>query len=489
MDMVRALAPGAAASEWLRSLPTSGRIDAVVSRVLGGDSYLLEVLGRSFEVTSRTPLELGAALSLQIERGDAGATLLRVLPPGGPIAGSDPAPPAGAAASSAIFLRGPESVLERLGLPPSPGRLQVAQALLDHGVPATADNFSALERFAGAGAAPARVQAGALLLSRGVTDLAAAGDPLARFLEFPLEIGRAVARAESAALAAGASSATPATDLRAGLQRISAAGLTRLESAVQAEVARLLAADPLLATLDRLLTRLPTPGAGTLPSLPPELQAAIDAALTSPRPDSPEVAALLQKVADLDPPVREAVAAALNGREREALDRLPALTALRQGLAAVHEVGDRAGAVQLLNVLHEIRGEQVRILEVPLTLDARPASVALRIQVDDRNRGAGSPGAGGGMTSVFLRTEMSVLGLISAVLRVQGRTASVAFRVRDESARRRLGEGAAELVAALAELDFATRVVVDVREPEEDDWISWLLGVPAGPRTGLDVQA
>lgn len=464
----------------LAGLPASTALEAVVARVLGGDRYLLEIFGRPLEVISPTPLPEGTTLSVQWE-SQGGVPRLRVLtassvrPDGGAVLSPPPVIPAvpGPAASAA---------LEALGLPETPARLAAARALVAQGAPVTRENLMTVERFAGPEAASARVQAAAWLLAHGVRDVEGAGEPLAGLLAAPARVAELIARV-------AASAGVPVPSSEAGFLPIVRAApspdwLAQINAGLSGRIERLLAEDGGLVVLDRLLARLP-PARPETGALSPELRASIEAVLGRPD-DARAVAALVERLDRLPVPEREAAAAFLAQREREAIDRHPGIAAARDALAAVRELGDRAGAERAMNLLTHARGESRFVFEVPVFIDGRGFAVALKVRRDGRGTaGAAAPA----QASVMVRVELSEVGLVTCMIGVRERRANVSFRVRDAEWRRRFQQHSPELQASLARLGLNAVVDVDVRAEGEDEWIAWLLDLPAGDRPGLDVRA
>jgi hypothetical protein len=425
---------------------------------------------------------VGSILYLQVEGQGAGASFRMVPPPAG-AAGSPPPSPASSSAAGSPPAPLPVSTaaIESLGLSTTPGREAAARALQQQGAPVTRENLAAVERFTGGTADPARAQAAAWLLARGVAETETVAGPLVRAFAAPLAVTPAMAWLEAATASPLLLPADPLAPLSTDPGR---SGLARLELALRARVERLLAADPLLAALDRLLARLPAPRAGAGP-LPPELRAAVEALLA--RPADPELPARLLERADRLPlPAREALAAVLAEREREAIDRAPGLVPLREALGSLREAGERASAWRAVNLVAHARGEAVAWFEAPVTRDGAAFSVAVKVRGEGRGRGGGS---GSGQASVLVRVGLSQIGLVTCAVGVHGPQAQVSFKVRDAAVRKRFQERSPELLAALAELGLAAHVAVDVRQAGEDEWLDWLLDLPAGERPGLDLRA
>ncbi len=501
------LTPSAAGREALPPMPPTTTFDAIVQQAVGRDTFVLKAMGRLIEVVSELPLVVGARISLRRE-GD----LLRLMPATPPDDGNSPGAEArGRPGEGGVRAgdRNPDALLSRLGLPATEGRRAVARAMMDHGVPPTVERFAAIERFASRGApaaVPARLEAAAALSARGVTDLDVAAEPLARALAVPWRLAEALTRLDSALRVEGTAQparvelgvTSPAETLARG--GVSPEALARLEGKLRAAVQRTLAADPLLRALDAVLTRL----AGERPAgaaetgagggrlvppggpaiLPAEVRVAIEALLARPEPGATN--ALADRLALLNPSARTAAVAFLVEREQDAVDRLPALPALRQGLAALQDASDRSVAYRAVNLLSAARADGTYVFEIPLVLHGQAFAVALKVRRDERGARTGSTGA---PASVFVRVDLTRIGLVTCAVCVQGKRAEVAFRVRDEEVRKRFAEGRALLHDALAALGLTPQLAVSVREDGSDEWADWLIG-PEGPvASGIDLQA
>jgi len=496
------LTPSPAARAALSALPAAGVVEAVVERALADAGYVLRVFGRRIEVLSQVPLVVGAKLSLRMEgQGDTlvfrlggapeaaaaapptsgSSAAAAASPPSALSAGSVPLPSSAHASAATAPASAAAAAIEALGLPGTPAREAAARALIEQGAPVTRENLAAVERFAGPASEPARIHAAAFLLARGVTDLESVGEPLARALAAPLAVADLLVR-----LDAVGESAVPtggAHPLAVGGSVLGTEGLARLASALEARVARLLATDPLLIALDRLLARIPAPGAGA-PEASPELRAAIEAAFARPT-DAEALTRLGDRLERLDPPAREAAAAFLVRREREAIDRLTGLAPLRDALSAVKEAGDRAGVFRTINLLSQARGDATYLFELPVMRDGRAFSLAVKVRRDGRG---GATASGTAQASVLVRVDLSQLGLVTCAIGVRDRRVDVSIRVRDAAVRKRFRQNSPELTGALTGLGLAARVAVDVRAEGEEEWLDWLFDLPAGERPGLDVR-
>ncbi len=401
---LRAEGPAARLAQEL-SLGVGERVEAEVLSDLGGNAHEIRIAGRIVKVTAPQPLEVGAALLLSVRQA-SGRLILEIMSQ----RSVSPAPEAALA-----------DRLEALGAPRSEAYRDALAALLERGLPV---DRKALDRLAALGeefpASPALARrAAAFLVSQGQ-------EPSHDAVEALLAAARGGSLAK----------ALPVLE-RLGLLPdgpLSAPGpevLAKALGKVQEDVAKLLAADPTLAILDK------------------------------------------------EPPSEARTLA-----EKKVMEEMPGLRPLKEAATALRAaLQEEAGRLQMgLDGTRYAEG----VFQPP---GHGKESQLVRLKVLRREGGSGGGGKQGPLR-VGVALDLSVLGGVGADLLAEGRGLSVALKAERPEAEALLKAHQVELASALKRLGFEAAVSVTPASRGELEAVGrGPLAVASAPAPLLDFKA